>query len=80
MISEPQRMDKVIITVDGVECYEFLNGTSNTPAQKNITCKRPLTGSIVRFSKKGDTNLDYYLNFCEVQVWGNYNTQLNTST
>ena len=59
--------------MDGELCYTFPDNT-NSPAKTkfDVTCSTPLTGQVVRFERRGQqgTPDSYYINICEVQVWG----------
>ena len=68
--------------VDGQLCYGFPNSTDRAaldalPEMIHVTCNPPLTGQVVKFERHGQGSVDsykndYYVNICEVQVWGTY--------
>lgn len=71
------RMADLVLKVDNQVCHTFPNRSNKDalmalPEKIDITCDAPIVGRVVRLEKinPGTDSLYYYINICEVQVWG----------
>lgn len=76
MTSESHRLGSMKIRVGNRDCTQFPDGM-DYPLINHVWCETPLTGSTLlmykQYTPMSDTskeNRNYYLLFCEVEVWG----------